>query len=222
MTDLKVVIVVLRQPRMNNPNEMRSDPFWKFGSFGCTGCHASNLMNPKNVNRLENARLAFAQGGREGFKLVYLTPPITVIHHGFRCEARWTPAQWPFRYRSAPLLVNNDGDTEFPLLRDKIKDVNRTTWLGKLSSALRARRRPISEEIGREIATIYERSAVLGEPGLFASSYEEVLPVKPPRVDRDRRRTYESLLAAAVSRDIGGDSISSARHCGGCAMPHQE
>ena len=35
-----VFIVHLRRPKKNDPEEMRSDPFWEFGSFGCTGCHS--------------------------------------------------------------------------------------------------------------------------------------------------------------------------------------
>ncbi len=42
-----VLVALLRQPRMERPNEMRSDPFWEFGSFGLTGCHKTNLMHPK-------------------------------------------------------------------------------------------------------------------------------------------------------------------------------
>ena len=78
-----VIIVVLRQP-YNYPNEKRSDPFWEFGSFGSTKCHYTNLMNPKKAHELEKKRFAFAQGGHEGFKLVYLTPPLSIIkHNGF-------------------------------------------------------------------------------------------------------------------------------------------
>ena len=52
MDESDVVIVCLRQPIKDNPDEKRSDPFWEFGSFGCTGCHSTNLMNPRNANKL--------------------------------------------------------------------------------------------------------------------------------------------------------------------------
>jgi hypothetical protein len=41
----QVFVVMLRRPRKN---DRRSDPFWEFGSFGCTGCHGKNLLHPKN------------------------------------------------------------------------------------------------------------------------------------------------------------------------------
>jgi hypothetical protein len=44
MDDARVIIVMLRQPRLDDPNEMRTDPLWEFGSFGCTGCHRKSLM----------------------------------------------------------------------------------------------------------------------------------------------------------------------------------
>lgn len=50
MGDPQVVFVMLRQPRRDNPGEMRTDPLWEFGSFGCTRCHSRNLMNPFKVH----------------------------------------------------------------------------------------------------------------------------------------------------------------------------
>jgi hypothetical protein len=44
----KVVVVLLRQPR-KDISEMRTDPFWEFGSFGLTGCHQRNLLHPKKA-----------------------------------------------------------------------------------------------------------------------------------------------------------------------------
>jgi hypothetical protein len=58
-----VVLVLLRRPNRSNPREMRSDPFWEFGSFGCTGCHTTNLMNIRRADELAGVRFGFAQGG---------------------------------------------------------------------------------------------------------------------------------------------------------------
>ena len=38
----RVILVLLRQPS-SAVTERRDDPFWEFGSFGCTGCHGRNL-----------------------------------------------------------------------------------------------------------------------------------------------------------------------------------
>src|SRR5688500_10149371 len=107
--DQNVYVIHLRRPNSarKDPNERRTDPFWEFGSFGCTGCHSNNLFNPRHAAELEGARLAFAQGGRQGFRLVFLTPPITIKNWEDRCEARWVPAEMPFRYEHAPVLVAN-------------------------------------------------------------------------------------------------------------------
>jgi len=63
----RVVMVHLRQPKRQDPRERRSDPFYDFGRFGCTGCHRTNLMNPAKIGELDGVRLAMAQGGRGGF-----------------------------------------------------------------------------------------------------------------------------------------------------------
>lgn len=62
---------------------------WEFGSFGSTTYHMKNLLNPKHAKtRLEGARLAFAQGGPQGFKLVMLTPKVIVNDSKKPCEVR--------------------------------------------------------------------------------------------------------------------------------------
>jgi hypothetical protein len=115
MNESRVVVVVLRPPRGKSadPNEMRTDPLWEFGSFGCTGCHRRNLMNPSKLAELNGARLAFAQNGPLGFKLIHLTPPVRILHHGSFGEASWSPAKMPLSYASAPTLVSNLGFSEF-------------------------------------------------------------------------------------------------------------
>ena len=45
-----VIIVLLRRPR-RDAAERRTDPMYEFGSFGCTGCHRGNLMNPDRIDR---------------------------------------------------------------------------------------------------------------------------------------------------------------------------
>src|SRR5688500_11872968 len=113
----KVFIVHLRRPNRRDPRESRADPYFECGSFGCTGCHSKNLMNLRHADAIEGARLAFAQGGDKGFRLVLLTPPITIRQWKDRCEARWSPAEMPFKSQHAPVLVRNNGDSDFPALK---------------------------------------------------------------------------------------------------------
>lgn len=194
MTQAKVIIVQLRRPYLNRADEMRSDPFWEFGSFGCTKCHQQNLMNPNKLDELKGARMAFAQGGVEGFRLVLLTPPTTLINHGGFGEAKWKPIKMPFKYEKAPLLIDNDGLTNFPKLKKFIKNTNRSTWLGKFSSRFRSRRTPVESELADEIVDIFQQKVGIAASNIFANNYEDALPYNPPKIDHNRKQTYSLLV----------------------------
>jgi hypothetical protein len=196
----KFIMVVLRRPNLSKPGEMRSDPFWEFGSFGCTGCHKRNLMNPRNMDVLDGAKLAFAQGGEDGFKLVLLTPPIDTRLHSGCVEAKWSPANMPFKYLQAPMLIKNNGESDFPLLRNFIAPANCPTWEGKFTSKFRARKMPLDPDIAEEIIRVYQQIAASGNPDLFASTYIDALPYPPPLVDNSRLQTYNRLLGL-LSKD---------------------
>ena len=202
-TGSKVVIAHLRQPRINDPTEMRSDPFWEFGSFGCTGCHSKNLMNPKRIQELSGVRLAFAQGGPDGFKLVMLTPPVKVVRHQNRCEVKWDPADQPFRYSAAPTLIGPDGYSDFKDLKNLLQSANRSTWLGQFSSMFRSRRTPLPTRISEQICQVYDqfrRQAVLGD---YADQYEDALPYPPNKIDRSRLKTYQRTIKMANGNNKG-------------------
>jgi hypothetical protein len=123
MDDPRVIIVMLRKPNIYDPSEMRTDPLWEFGSFGCTGCHRDNLMNPNKLTELNGTRFAFAQNGALGVKLVHITPPVNTLHHGMVGEATWHPVEMPLTYSSAPILINNFGASDVPEIREMISDV---------------------------------------------------------------------------------------------------
>jgi hypothetical protein len=93
----RVIVVMLRVPK-RTAGESRDDPFWEFGSFGCTGCHRHNLLNPRRSSELRGARFGFVQGGDDGLRLVHVTPPISVRSVGDICEAFWSPAEMPLTY----------------------------------------------------------------------------------------------------------------------------
>lgn len=204
-----VVIVHLRRPNRGNPNEMRSDPFWEFGSFGCTACHIRNLMSPRRIDKLGGVRLAFAQGGASGFRLVMVTPPVRVVRHSDRGELRWEPVEMPFRYDAAPLLIDAEGNSDFPKLRHMIRTADRTTWPARFSSKFRSRRSPLRTDVAAELHQAYQRLRMAAPPSAIASGYEEAMPYSPPIVDRDRQRTYKRLLNAAG----GNRRRSSCRRC---------
>ncbi|MDE0421059.1 MAG: hypothetical protein OXK76_09290 [Gammaproteobacteria bacterium] len=193
LTDPRVVVVMLRQPRRHN--DPRTDPLWEFGSFGCTGCHRRNLMNTHKMEELNGCRLAFAQGGDSEIRLVHVTPPVRMIHHGSFAEATWQPRDMPLAYDSAPLLVDNLGGSDFPVLMEMIDGVRRHTPVPRFASKFRSRRQPLPADIGRQLAEGYHGFRRRG--ARVARHYVDSLPYPPSRIDQDRKKTYHSLLALA-------------------------
>lgn len=190
----RVVVVHLRRPHKANPKETRADPFWEFGSFGCTGCHSKNLMNPAKINELDGVRLAFAQGGPLGFRLVMLTPPVRVVRHKVRCELRWEPIEMPFRYEAAPLLIDSSGQSDFKSLSRILRLAGRTTWPAQFSSKFRSRRTPLPEDVAMEISRTYQRLRVVAHSNQIAERYEHALPYAPNVIDKTRGETYRQLI----------------------------
>ncbi len=125
MNASKVFVAMLRQPYGENPNEMRTDPFWEFGSFGLTGCHKTNPMHPRRVHELSGARIAFVQGGQPGSKLACLTPPIQTFAYSDRSQIKWGAETRPLRYGIAPLVIGVDGSSDIPQVLHINQDVRR-------------------------------------------------------------------------------------------------
>lgn len=196
--DAPVIVVVLRQPNMSRLDERRSDPFWEFGSFGITGCHTRNLMHPAKGSLLEGARFAFAQGGDGGFRLVYLTPPLTVVRHREVLEARWQPAGMPFCYWDASVIIDRDGHSDVAGLTEFLRTVKRNGWVGRFASKFRSRREPLPANLAGSVLAMFQRAgAGASAPRRLAQSYEEALPYYPPKIDHSRRETYDRLLKEA-------------------------
>lgn len=193
----RVIIVHLRRPRKRT--DMRHDPFWEFGSLGITGCHADNLLHPTKAHELIGVRLAFAQGGKLGTRLVFLSPPISkVVVYRNRSEVLWSPSEMPFRYAQAPLFVNNHGDTDFPLLKRTLRGGKRSTWVGQFGGNFRTLKQPVDEAVAREIARVYERRREVAGPTAIARNYVEALPGKhEPVTYRERVESYQEYREQA-------------------------
>lgn len=200
MNAARVIVVHLRQPKRGDPNESRADPFYEFGSFGCTKCHSRNLMHPRRAHELDGVRFAFAQGGPLGFRLVHLTPPARVVEHRDRCELVWTPTGAPFRYDAAPVLVNAEGESDFPALLATLRGVFRATWPARFSSTFRSRRTPLRESVADEVARVFDRKRAKAKTAALAASYVDALPYPPNKPDVDRRATLAALRAKAAGR----------------------
>ena len=211
-----VLVALLRQPHMERPTEMRSDPFWEFGSFGLTGCHKTNLMHPKKVHELKGARIAFVQGGDAGFKLVYLTPPVTPIPYSDRSEIRWetsgkngvssetgvsneTGSTMPFRYEKAPFIISTSGVSDVPEIVHIFENVRRNGWMGRFASKFRTRREPLPDACAAQLIKVWNARVRKATAGDFARIYTDALPYNPPKTDFDRQGTYDRMLAAALA-----------------------
>ena len=186
---------MLRRPVSRDPLEMRTDPLWEFGSFGCTGCHRRNLLNPRKMAELEGSRLAFAQGGNSEIRLVHVTPPVKANFRGSVVEASWRPAEMPLQYDSAPFLVSNHEMSHFPLLMDLLEGVRRHTPVARFASKFRSRRRPLPVEIGRQVIATYQR--IRNRGAIVAKNYVDALPFPPAVIDQNRKETYNGLLDRA-------------------------
>lgn len=195
----RVIIVHLRRPKSkaDDPEEKRSDPFWEFGSFGITTCHGWNLMHPRNAESLNGARLAFAQGGKRGTRLVHLTPPVKVRKHCDRIEAVWSPPEMPFRYSNALILVSNTAKSHFPELESTMKAGGSPTLEGQFGCNFRGRATCIADLLANELVSIYTKKRKEAQDSEIACFYEEALPWPPPLVDRNRERTYTQFLSEA-------------------------
>jgi hypothetical protein len=212
MAKPKVYFVHLRRPASasKDPNEKRDDPFYECGSFGCTKCHSKNLLHPKHAMELEGARLAFVQGGKHGSRLVYLTPRITVKKWANNCEVKWTwtPAEMPFKYKKAPILVSNNGRSDFPAIRKFAMPTDGRKIEGHFSSMIRSRATPLEPKLAQEVVSVYEGKRKDAPASAIAKTYDESLPRRPPKVDRNRKATYRFFIAK-LKAESDGKEISS-------------
>lgn len=189
-----VIIVHLRRPRSG---DKRTDPLYEFGSFGLTGCHRKNLLADQSA---AGARLAFAQGGDLGFRLVMLTPPVDVRALVTVREAFWSAGSLPLRYDTAPVLIDNDGASDVDGMRELLASVNRTTWEAKFSSSFRTRKQPLDAAVAAGIVRAWDCAFERGAER--AEAYWEALPYwEDAVVDRDRHGTYQKWLKIARGED---------------------
>lgn len=174
-----VFLVCLREPYSSTNH--REDPYWEVGSFGCTRCHASNLFNPKRRHIPEGARLAFSQGGPQGARLVFVTPPVHMVRREDCWEAKWS-AQMPIKYGSAPLLIDAQGHTDCPQLKDFISTSKSELWRHKLSSKFRSKAHPLPPQVATQLVSAFDKAysrASRANPPLLAKTYLEAIPPWP-------------------------------------------
>jgi hypothetical protein len=195
---MAVYIVMLRQPDYDDP---RDDPFWEFGSFGCTGCHSRNLLAPGSSVLRNGDRLAFAQGGDRGTRLVLLTPPISIARHQYGLEALWDRRVRPFHYAAAPVLVGNEVTSDIPGIARYVSACARPTPESKFASKFRGRTRPLEPKLAAELVTVFGRFRSRAGSAAIAKTYTQAMPWFLAEPDTNRWRTYQELR-----RDMGASA----------------
>lgn len=197
----RTFIVTLRRPRKNDP---RTDPFWEFGSFGCTGCHRWNLLHPKNCQIQTGDRLAFIQGGNLGARLLLLSPAVERINYlggtspKGRVELRWDSSAKPFRYERAPSLFESPAPGRaglFPQLAQYVCRANRPSFEAKFASRFRARARPLEPELADELRSGFGKAVNRANKDDFIAQYGQALPwCDCPTSASERREDYGHRL----------------------------
>jgi len=185
-----IYVVLLRRPELYDPRE---DPFWEFGSFGCTGCHARNLLSPNSSGLRDGDRLAFAQGGDRGTRLVLLTPPVRVAKHRDALEIMWDASVSPFRYSAAPVFAGNEVKSDFPAIRRYVAACKRPTDESKFASKFRGRTMALEPELAAELTKVFNRLRSHAGADSLAKTYTQTMPWFLDEPDRHRWRTYQQL-----------------------------
>ncbi len=203
MNPARAFVITLRRP---GKNDLRSDPFWEFGSFGCTGCHGTNLLHPKNCKIGDGDRLAFVQGGNRGARLLLVTPPVTRIDHpgggpNGTVELRWDRAAQPFKYREAPSLFATPApgrEGRFPKLHEFVRLIQRPTLDGKFASRFRSRSKPLEPHLAEELIAGFEDAVRAAASSQFVAHYHEALPWYrvTPETRGERKRRYQREIRA--------------------------
>jgi len=193
----RLFIVFLRRPEKG---DRRTDPFWEFGSFGCTGCHHNNLLTPKKRHLETGDRLAFVQGGPQGCKLLLITPPVKREDHGSkRVEILWHKSAKPFCYASphAPVLTKPETkNTVLVELGKLVNKANRSTASAKLASHFRSRCQPLDAKAAQELLRLFEGAWKGAVPADFIKHYTDALPRSDCRLltPKERQQEYDDLL----------------------------
>ena len=166
--------------RESSPQVPKADPKYDTGSFGTTGCHKSNLLNPKKVlERIgKGDRFVFLQGGKDekkGYstiKISFITPPIKDVKISKGCGVIKWDSNWdehhkrPLNYKYQFNLLEKPENTLFTKNEKKILKImnpnilmaNKPTKAAKISSCMKTRCKEglsLNSEGAEKIITAY-------------------------------------------------------------------
>jgi hypothetical protein len=127
----------------------------------------------------------------------------------------------PFKYQEAPILVSNDAQTNFPLVKKFAVQADRETIEGGFCSKIRSLAKPLEPKLAKEVIRVYERKRAKALPSAIATKYYEALPWLPPLPDRQRKTSYQFFIAQreAESDELEGASQKKRSRCGKSTRP---
>jgi hypothetical protein len=111
--------------------------------------------------------------------LLFITPEIKLRSFGELTEATWKPAEMPFKYLDAAILIDADGNTDFPLFKRFIATSKAKQWRHKFSSKFRSRAERLDIAVAAQIVETYERFRRAAPRRTFASTYLDAIPSWP-------------------------------------------
>jgi hypothetical protein len=123
---------------------------------------------------------------------------VTVKEWAHCCEVKWSKkGNMPFRYNEAPILVSNNDKykSDFPSVEQFALPTNGGKIEGHFSSMIRSRATPLDPKLAQEVANVYKRKRARAPASAIATTYDEALPWRPPKVDVNRNATYQFFVA---------------------------
>lgn len=127
----------------------------------------------------------------------------------------------PFKYGHAPLLVDNEGTSDFGLVLEWLDGMHRETFEGRLSSRIRSKATPLDANLASHVVDEYTRLRKEAEKkpmvSAIAKEYHEALPYPPPKIDQHRKATYDKLIRALARSNSGAVTPCSPPRTNNCA-----
>jgi len=62
-------------------------------------------------------------------------------------------------------------------------------------------------KLAHEVVKVYMRERTKASPSAIASTYDEALPRKPPKIDRKRKTTYRFIIARRQAETDDAESV---------------
>jgi hypothetical protein len=209
---MSLFAVYLRRPHGDDP---RTDPFWEFNSFGRTGCHASNLLSPRCRIEPAVSSVVFLQGGEGCIRAVALADVSEIVRFTLAArdgkpqregrELRWRSIIGPFVFESAPLLIDNRGNSDFKrIVAWLMKGSQRDTPVAGAASKLRARATALDGPMAIEVRDLFARwkgqSASAFHETIEEGAWRQRMTAREDAQRSERKKTYAALTGARVSR----------------------